>query len=273
MVAPRSQRRGFTLIELLVVIAIIAILIALLLPAVQQAREAARRTQCRNNLKQIGLALHNYHDTFNIFPYSVMNPGVCANAASPFRPATRLGHRGWSLLLPYIDQAPLYNTINFNFSATEVQRAGVTGVLVGTVAPDNSAAFSRSLAAFLCPSDAGDKFYRGTDAVHYAISAAAPGAGQFGAKTSYDFNVDRFSDSCTIYDGLSLLTRKPFGVNTACRITDVKDGTSNTVAVSEGTLDIRNGIAATWGYAKWVGQGISFDYANGINFWTHDWHP
>lgn len=93
-------RRGFTLIELLVVIAIIAILIALLLPAVQQAREAARRTQCKNNLKQLGLGLHNYHDTFRVFPYSWMLGGD-------------LNANSWGvMILPYLDQAPLYNQFN-----------------------------------------------------------------------------------------------------------------------------------------------------------------
>ena len=103
----RDMQRGFTLIELLVVIAIIAILIALLLPAVQQAREAARRTQCRNHLKQIGLALHNYHDNFLMFmPKSGgTNPGnPCHNGNSNRR-------SGWAALLPYIDQAPLSNII------------------------------------------------------------------------------------------------------------------------------------------------------------------
>ena len=76
--ARETARRGFTLIELLVVIAIIAILIALLLPAVQQAREAARRSQCRNNMKQIGLAMHNYHDNFNCFPATCYAPGIGA---------------------------------------------------------------------------------------------------------------------------------------------------------------------------------------------------
>ncbi|MES2791025.1 MAG: DUF1559 domain-containing protein [Planctomycetota bacterium] len=94
-----SRSRGFTLIELLVVIAIIAVLIALLLPAVQQAREAARRSQCKNNLKQFGLALHNYHDTHNILP-----PGsVGVNMISTF-----------VFILPYIDQAPLYSKWNFS---------------------------------------------------------------------------------------------------------------------------------------------------------------
>jgi prepilin-type N-terminal cleavage/methylation domain-containing protein len=95
-----SRRRGFTLIELLVVIAIIAILIALLLPAVQQAREAARRTQCKNNLKQIGLGLHNYHDIYNRFP--------CGNIS-----AGTHGPTGWIAILPQIDQAPLFNALNF----------------------------------------------------------------------------------------------------------------------------------------------------------------
>ncbi len=96
------RRRGFTLIELLVVIAIIAVLVALLLPAVQQAREAARRSQCKNNLKQMGLALHNYHDTYTMFP----NGNVASTG-------------GWGMswymrILPYVDQAPVYNKLNFS---------------------------------------------------------------------------------------------------------------------------------------------------------------
>src|SRR5262249_47931835 len=100
------SHRAFTLIELLVVIAIIAVLIALLLPAVQQAREAARRSQCKNNLKQIGLALHNYHDSFGKLP---LNRHSGRNLPAQF------GSLGWTaMILPYIDQAPLYSTINFS---------------------------------------------------------------------------------------------------------------------------------------------------------------
>src|SRR6188768_3739919 len=101
------SRRAFTLIELLVVIAIIAILIALLLPAVQQAREAARRTQCKNNLKQLGLALHNYHDIYQRFPRSFGNQSVDGSGNE------RWGHSQWVGLLPFFDQAPLYNQWNF----------------------------------------------------------------------------------------------------------------------------------------------------------------
>ncbi len=102
------KNRGFTLIELLVVIAIIAILVALLLPAVQQAREAARRTQCKNNLKQLGIAIHNYHDVAGMFPGNItQSPGSYRNAS-------------WlTMILPYIDQAPAYNQMEFsgtNFS-------------------------------------------------------------------------------------------------------------------------------------------------------------
>jgi prepilin-type N-terminal cleavage/methylation domain-containing protein len=121
------KRKGFTLIELLVVIAIIAVLIALLLPAVQQAREAARRTQCKNNMKQIGLALHNYHDSFNLFPPAQIHDST-ANGAVVIpaegggwncRPngtvsdIATYSRAPWSILiLPYFDQAPLYNSFN-----------------------------------------------------------------------------------------------------------------------------------------------------------------
>ena len=101
MRSPSRRPRGFTLIELLVVIAIIAILVALLLPAVQQAREAARRTQCKNNLKQIVLATHNYHDVANMFP-----PGYIVN------PPNHVTRSAFTMLLPYIEQANLYNQID-----------------------------------------------------------------------------------------------------------------------------------------------------------------
>ena len=126
------RRRGFTLIELLVVIAIIAVLIALLLPAVQQAREAARRTQCRNHFKQLGLALHNYHDNLRTFPpgYVSLFDGSGNDTGSGW---------GWgSFLLPQLDQAPLYNQINFN--------VGIEQATNGTVRVQR-------VPTFLCPSD------------------------------------------------------------------------------------------------------------------------
>ena len=108
---PRQPRknRGFTLIELLVVIAIIAVLIALLLPAVQQAREAARRSQCKNNLKQIGMALHNYLEAYTVFPPGGTWPhpiGASGKVGGPFSPQARL--------LPYLDQANLQDLIDFS---------------------------------------------------------------------------------------------------------------------------------------------------------------
>lgn len=125
------RRRGFTLIELLVVIAIIAILIALLLPAVQQAREAARRSTCKNNLKQIGLALHNYHEQFGSFPPSYVNGG------SEVR-------WGWgALILPQMDQTPLYELLDVT------RRNGLT--------PSPTNGMQTSLPMYLCPSSPGPK--------------------------------------------------------------------------------------------------------------------
>lgn len=137
-------RRGFTLIELLVVIAIIGVLIALLLPAVQAAREAARRLQCTNNLKQIGLAMHNYHQSNEVFP---MAASKNCNSDPPTNCPGYADWRGWSALataLPYVEQAPLYNAINFSF-AEEIH---------DTVSqPMNSTVIGTVVASFLCPSD------------------------------------------------------------------------------------------------------------------------
>ena len=141
------KRKAFTLIELLVVIAIIAVLIALLLPAVQQAREAARRAQCKNNLKQIGLALHNYHDAHNSFP-----PGGTYSAGVT-------GPAGWSVharILPFVDQASLQNLIDF--SSGYGSQPQVTGTKVGL---------------FLCPSDVNDKMYVDGALNHWPVSYGA----------------------------------------------------------------------------------------------------
>jgi prepilin-type N-terminal cleavage/methylation domain-containing protein len=128
------SRRAFTLIELLVVIAIIAILIALLLPAVQQAREAARRTQCRNNMHQLGLALHNYHDAHNVFP-----PGKGRDAA-----IGRDVHSWMTCILPYVDEAALYNAYNSSREAN--------------IAP-NYTVIGSKLAQYWCPSNPDPQFH------------------------------------------------------------------------------------------------------------------
>jgi prepilin-type N-terminal cleavage/methylation domain-containing protein len=132
----KLRNSGFTLIELLVVIAIIAILIALLLPAVQQAREAARRTQCKNNIKQLGLAMHNYHDTHRIFPINSLQWGNPAN--TPEWTATQHGTQ-LTMILPYIDQAAMYNAINFTNVNAESTTVGGTPI------------YQRVVQAFLCP--------------------------------------------------------------------------------------------------------------------------
>jgi len=140
----KISRRGFTLIELLVVIAIIAVLIALLLPAVQSARESARRTQCTNNLKQLGLAVHNYHATVNVLPALSMFPGyqfgISPSGSDPKFSAP------WTLpLLPYVEQAPMFNA--YNFSASAVVYPGARAGL------ENTTVTYTQLATFLCPSE------------------------------------------------------------------------------------------------------------------------
>jgi prepilin-type N-terminal cleavage/methylation domain-containing protein/prepilin-type processing-associated H-X9-DG protein len=198
---------GFTLIELLVVIAIIAVLIALLLPAVQAAREAARRTQCINNLKQMGLALHNYHDALLVFP-----PGYIA--ASPFVDGETDTSPGWSwasMILPQLDQSPLYSSINFSLPVQAA--ANTTGV-------------QTSLNAFLCPSDQipGPTFAV-TDGYGNTVATVAPSS--YAASTG--------SDAADVALGLNYngLGNGLFYRDSSVQVAAVIDGTSQTVLLLE----------------------------------------
>lgn len=273
-----SRERGFTLIELLVVIAIIAILIALLLPAVQQAREAARRSTCKNNLKNLGLALHNYHDAHKVMPPSTIGDGsLNANTASwaslsASNPNWRnMNYRGWLGVLPYIEQDALFKKCNFNNASfgwnvvnTGTSPAPATQYGTDPQVNGNAAIVSQLLPVFLCPSDAGTKDVR--NGLPYAISAAALAAGRYGAKTSYDFSTLRYSSDAAIWNTVGITSRRMFGAHSNCRLDDIKDGTSQVSMLVEGTLDVKNGIANTWGYSKWVGNGIDLA-SDRINSW------
>jgi prepilin-type N-terminal cleavage/methylation domain-containing protein/prepilin-type processing-associated H-X9-DG protein len=195
----RCKDRGFTLIELLVVVMIIGVLIALLLPAIESARESARRMQCAANLKQIGLALHNYQAAFLRFPLGVtasFNPMSQSEKKAPGVPTTWSGWSPHALMLGYLDQTPLYNACNFDFDP-----------FVNGQAPFNATVHQTWVAAFLCPTDsyAGDPHLNS----YYA------------------------SIGTTAQDGARRTTGM-FAHQTAYGPQDALDGESNTVAFAEG---------------------------------------
>ncbi|HJN11582.1 MAG TPA: DUF1559 domain-containing protein [Pirellulaceae bacterium] len=262
-----SHHAGFTLVELLVVIAIIGILVALLLPAVQAAREAARRMSCSNNMKQLALALHNYHDTFKTFPYSVSHDGSVTSGTG--RPGPDggvdgvgdlggvLNHRGWLLVLPFIEQQPLADQFDFALSAGGYDRGGVgyrRGLKPGTAGNANDLVVSTVLSAFLCPSDPNPTQYTNPNSPHYSI---APGSTTLlGAYTNYDFSVRRTASSARHYDREPLASRRMFGHNGTSEFKDITDGTSNVAMVVETLRDHWNGTAPKWGHSQWPGSGI-----------------
>lgn len=267
MVKNRSLSKGFTLIELLVVIAIIAILIALLLPAVQQAREAARRTQCKNNLKQLGLAMHNYHDVFNRFPHNHGRLVQVPNVNQQFADFSWL-----YMILPYIEQAPLYGQIVTSPVALGTpdrnhNALGVNAQLRRTV-----------IAGFLCPSNEMPSVRPNQTHGGYRWNGASEAAGtDYVGSLGHVWSGWKDCGAVPDFPGSTLFVRgsnpgtpwvdgeqahEQINYNGVFRqsgswgIRDIVDGTSNTVAVFE-NMHYRGGNGVNFRfdasqYSSWI---------------------
>ncbi len=205
-----THRVGFTLIELLVVIAIIAILIGLLLPAVQKVREAAARMSCQNNLKQIGVALHNYHDSYSVLPPSFNATGPYSDGATDTTPGW-----GWATyILPSIEQGNLYQQLN-------LKQPAQSSSLIQTV-----------VKVYLCPSDI-------TPSAPFAVPDAFGNPVVQAAPSSYAACVGGDESDTEGASGLGVFYR-----NSRTRLTDITDGTSNTIMVGERSWGNANGVWA-----------------------------
>ena len=237
MYKERLRKRGFTLIELLVVIAIIAILIALLLPAVQQAREAARRSTCKNQLKQMGLALHNYHDTHRVFPPATINAGLNGCDAANNAGTTLLNHTCYQMILPFMDQANVYNKFNWSIGSSPAKHSsGCTGVPTTPVA-DQFSVVTDSIPIFVCPSDPGNPKRSNAATGTYA---AAPGW-----RTSYGVVSYRTDTGVAGNWGENTSSLKgAMGPNGAAKFRDFTDGTTNTMLLCENKLEK---VSLDWG--------------------------
>jgi prepilin-type N-terminal cleavage/methylation domain-containing protein len=193
-------RKGFTLIELLVVIAIIAILIALLLPAVQQAREAARRTQCRNNLHQLVIAIHNYHDSHSCLP-----PGRVVGSNLNFGVVAQI--------LPLLDENAIYNAVNFALPSLNSATGGVA----------NTTAGSQNLAQMFCPS----KRSQGVSATYNLAQndyVASSSSGYTGTLDDENYGIDTIPVTAQ---------KGPFYYNSRVRFRDIRDGQANSIGLGE----------------------------------------
>ncbi len=217
----RTLRRGFTLIELLVVIAIIAVLIALLLPAVQAAREAARRAQCVNNLKQIGLGMHNYHSAINTFPIG----GACNQGTPNTNCVIWNGMSAQAQMLPYMEQTAIYNAINFSINGTD---------------PSNTTAQNTRINSFLCPSDGNAGTSSGNNSSYVgnygttSVSYSATSSGLFAYSSVYGLrDITDGSSNTAAYseilvgDPQNIPTKRSNGIMQVSGVTGYPDVESN----------------------------------------------
>jgi len=251
MLRPFRRLRGFTLIELLVVIAIIAILIGLLLPAVQKVREAAARMSCQNNLKQQGLALHNFAGVYNgKFPAAMINSGRAGsgtisaqysnyngpevNLAAIYGPGTTnstyrvFNHTGFVALLPYIEQDNLFKQYSYLAVSNGSNPYGYT------LGPDpagnpNRIVASSKVKTYLCPADDDLGPVTATDAAGSFYERLTPGV----ARSNYFFSTGYYTDYDRDYVNCAIWARGAFGNNGAATLS-MTDGTSNTFAIGEG---------------------------------------
>ncbi|MDA0831767.1 MAG: DUF1559 domain-containing protein [Planctomycetota bacterium] len=293
MLSRRMRTKGFTLIELLVVIAIIAILIALLLPAVQQAREAARRTQCQNNLKQLGLALHNYHDVHKVFPPGQVNQlflnftsatGAQSNdpteAVTPGSLGTGLHGTSWMLqILPYMDQATVYNQWNFFLNVVDNGNPLYTPLIPPGLKPPATT----EIAAFYCPSRRTNMNTSNLAFVTRVLNTWTKGGNDYGACVGSGLAFNETNRATWNLTGPQLqnapLTTQlpaPFYlgimyVNSKTSIAEVTDGTSNVILVGElqrlnnPTINLQQ---SSDGWA-WGGLSTLFTTRLGINKGIH----
>ena len=274
----RGFRSGFTLVELLVVIAIIGTLVGLLLPAVQTAREAARRSSCINNLKQLGIAAMNYHDARKAFPPGGRGYGMSsADPSTPNYPnnPTASNMNGMLLLLPFMEQQTLYSQFNLDGAFGHYKQSSQTLKSPDATTSNNAALTATLIESLLCPSDSGVKFIAANSTAYYL-----PGNTNSGtispSKTSYEFVSTTRESSYTSFwtyqsrhSAATKAERYIFGEDSTTRITDVTDGTTQTFLMGERTLNSHEGGVLIPHTGNWAYRGYRHHGIDPYQSWAH----